>query len=233
MSDLAPFVAANLRDKVVQDLQKENAVLRAKMAEMAEKVAEKEEEKHEGLARDAVYGFDRLCRVAITGPVPPGYPAEGEVPHVYAVGNIYESGRMYYGDDFAAMNDCTLGDLLHAELFVNGNRGGRLSQFRHLLHFRLSLGGGRPDITSLDDVLVPDSDFDDRAGFTVFHDSVGVIGFDLRGVSKEKYFEAALLDCDEFLANPRSVSVPREMPIAELIAVFGGGDSSGFRLGRQ
>jgi hypothetical protein len=50
MSDLAPFVAATLRDKVVQDLQEENKQLRAEMAEQTQEI-QKERKKGPSMRR--------------------------------------------------------------------------------------------------------------------------------------------------------------------------------------
>jgi len=203
MSDLAPFVAATLRDKVVQDLMKENEELRSKLA-----AAEKDQESDKGLKRQiayhAIHGYMRDVRLlAVTGPSPPD--GSDEDPLVYSI-QVGVSGS---GFETSKINDCTLEDLSNAQYFINGASCGPLSQKG----------------LEYDFCVYPDDPFEVYLQFWCgdLRDDGDQIMFSLSVVPVEKWFAFAGFDYNEWLANKREIEIPdRQVSFNDIVDFFGG-----------
>jgi len=222
MSDLASFVAATIRDKVVQDLQEENDQLRNEMAEMAE-------ENSKVIIWDAFYGLGRVHRIAIVVSAIP----RGEVtPLVFAIDHLYpDTQGVVVGSGFTKVSDCHLGNLARAFLYVNGHRLGRMAQFQCMISFDAVCDNDRYEdgIMSVRELVDPQpSKMDlDNFCFQVMRNAaeggvgIDMIFFGLKDVSSVKLFELFEMDIDELRANPRDFTIYREFSIDQLIDCFG------------
>ena len=132
------------------------------------------------------------------------------------------------------INDCTLGDLPEAQIFVNGVRDNTFHQMELKLRLEVALNKLQHSplsnvIKSMKDVLVPGGD--DCALFVVVTGSnnnngrkVEEICLELEGVLSEKWFEFAKIDCDNFLANPVPIELSDRVvcgSFAKVIRFFG------------
>lgn len=218
MSDLAPFVAAVLRDKVVGDLMEENKQLRG-----------------DATLTRALRGFNRNHSVAVVGP---SHAKDDDDPIVYSVSEYHPEGPVdpvdgsfwYVGpffDGSSKVNDLTLGDLPTTRILINGEE----CEFR--IRFWLTIDSSRDfcdprraipiqGVESLDDVLIPNTEGYVGFELVINYRNLETIDFTLGGdIPKEKWFEFAGVNTDQWLANPVSVDNGREVSIEDVIDFFG------------
>jgi len=221
-SDLAPFVAAALRDKVVLDLQDEIVTVVSVLRWLRQP-----NENHRILALDALEGLSGKFRIAVSAPPNPnGEEEDAATRKVYAVSHVWTEGPDHFSEKFEEVSECTLGNLREAEIFINGTSCGRVGdlQVQWMFSIQFDRIEGR-EITSLADVLIPEDDRDHVCfvidGFRAQEYDYGHIWCSIR-VSKEQLFEFSGIDIEGFLANPTSVDADRNnIELEELISFFG------------
>jgi len=195
MSDIAPFVAAALRDKVVRDLQEENKKLR-------ETVEELEQQKKTGTKQALIEMYSKYSgEIVIAG-------HKGLHRDVYA----------YCGDytDFETIKTCTLRDLPKLLIFEQG-----LGPFPFSLCGDVAVDMECYDQTptTWEEFFPPDG----YCRFNIFVEfqDILLIEFDLPSIPKERYFEIIDRNFSEFLANPKTFFCRGPISADKLIALFG------------
>jgi len=210
MSDLAPFVAAVLRDKVVVDLQEENNRLKK---ELRNEIERNEKKKEAFFISNALSGVKTLY-IAVTGPNPED---RGEKPVVYAVNRVDHKSHFTI-----IVNKCTLGDLPNAQICINGHSKTPLESEEMCVSNNIPPKCEKTKI-SMSEITGETLEDLGLVSFCIsFIYDIGVLYFDLKDISLEKWLQFIGLDCDEYIKNPWELSVEsRRFKISELIAIFG------------
>jgi hypothetical protein len=209
MSDLAPFVAAAIRDKIVHEQKEEITSLHAEIERL-----------RAILAQDAIRG-KTVFRIAVTGPF---HDSLRETPIVYAVSHMWSGEDDVPHERFQTLNVCKLRDIVSARLFVNG-LSCNLNELRCILEAYI---GEAADYTSLE-ALFDGGDcwfqfyLDHFSDLEDFNDRVDWICFKLANVPKKKWFEFAGLDSHDVLAKQDMINLFRSVSFDEIMECFGGG----------
>ena len=212
MSDLAHFVAATLRDKVVIDLQEENQKL----------CDESAIEVNKSRIRESLLDYSRVFQVAIVG-VGPDPNDITQQPRIYAT--CIDGPRPNHRTDFITHNACTLGDIVNSlvHVFVNGVAMGRLKDSEPCLWLTISSTREGAPFASLDELFLVDGNYisfllcmtDPKTKKEVS------VWFDFLDVSKERLVEFHKENVQDILTNTPVDDRDHRCSFDELVEAFG------------